>query len=868
MNLQANVMQDWTSTFNAWADRLLPNVLHATIMLTITCVLAWLLLSKFTLRSPRLRQGVLFCVLLQGLMLVRFPVELPVLSVSNDQSTAEQSLAVGDTTINDAAGLPIEEAVEPSPLNASGETQQATSNQQQPSLASLIGTSDVGGGALISSPWWMGVGTVWLIGFLLIFAISIGRYLVLCHRIRGLAKATPAWIEQWEMVCERLRCVPTPMLVSDSLGPMLVRSTRGYVLVVPGGFWESLSEEQRESVLLHECSHLKRGDVFRQAIVRAIAALHWFNPAAWWAVRHFEESAEWACDELVLRHDRERAIGLASALVQLVEMESLVQPPQAVRGLGVQTMAAPPLRQRIQRLVNRKHSEDPKMHRCCFLLLTVVFLIGSAFQLRLVEAADDSSDQPNELRVVAADVEQELSELESRLDPTDPVTNQLYELLQTDTGRIAFASVLDQLVDRQRDEVRGEAVPNFMKLHFELTKDSQYRLLPSSQNQVQSWTSQAKSIAVADQAIRTRLKSLADLLRDDSVPGQMMKRMLTDDEIGYAIILEAFQGKADPIDLFIAEAMERILVRREEGMVVLPTLPADGREKLEQFVLAEQCFAILQSELDAFAKEFATPDDRHKQLVDMMTSENGKAVIAMSLSDRPGRSAATRIESFFQQMEEISSDTPSGLVIRNDEVWEDVTELINMAKRANKRADQVRGRLTRLAETLDKSDPTTGRFAETLTGTVLSYYIASELPYADFDIAQEIESRLKEVLEESSGGLRVRESSIEEVNERAGELLAVGRRLRRYLRRVGRVIDQLESDELKASLGETGPFVMLVEMQRLAESTTPDPIALAEEELFAEQAGKLVVRGDRRPFVAELKERADELEAELAKDDF
>ena len=29
---------------------------------------------------------------------------------------------------------------------------------------------------------------------------------------------------------------------------------------------------------------------------RMLALPHWFNPLAWWAVRRYDEAAEWACD--------------------------------------------------------------------------------------------------------------------------------------------------------------------------------------------------------------------------------------------------------------------------------------------------------------------------------------------------------------------------------------------------------------------------------------------------------------------------------------------------------------------------------------------------------------------------------------------
>ena len=169
---------------------------------------------------------------------------------------------------------------------------------------------------------------------------------------------------------------------------------------------------------------------------------------------------------------------------------------------------------------------------------------------------------------------------------------------------------------------------------------------------------------------------------------------------------------------------------------------------------------------------------------------------------------------------------------------------------------------------METSDPTTKMFQASLDGRVLAFFIAAEIPYAEYDIASEIEARLQEVMEDSGEGLLIRQSAAEEVNERARELLSISRRLRRYLRRIASVIEKIEDPELQASLGEAGPFVLLVEMQRFAESSNPNPVELVIEEVFEEQGERLIVRSDRQQVIEELKQRTAELKLELEQDDF
>ena len=80
-----------------------------------------------------------------------------------------------------------------------------------------------------------------------------------------------------------------------------------------GGFW-----------LLHEQTHLKRGDNLWRILAFATAALHWFNPLAWVFLKCFLADLELACDEGVLRSlTEEERKGYALALVAEAENKTL-----------------------------------------------------------------------------------------------------------------------------------------------------------------------------------------------------------------------------------------------------------------------------------------------------------------------------------------------------------------------------------------------------------------------------------------------------------------------------------------------------------------------------------------------------------------
>ncbi len=59
---------------------------------------------------------------------------------------------------------------------------------------------------------------------------------------------------------------------------------------------------QLRGVLLHELAHLRRRDPLTMLVARLAAAVHWFNPLAWVALRALRAEQERACDDTVLRH--------------------------------------------------------------------------------------------------------------------------------------------------------------------------------------------------------------------------------------------------------------------------------------------------------------------------------------------------------------------------------------------------------------------------------------------------------------------------------------------------------------------------------------------------------------------------------------
>lgn len=119
---------------------------------------------------------------------------------------------------------------------------------------------------------------LWLGGAALCFAVALARYGLLRRRVRFAYKA--------EGGVYTGSCVAAPFV----LGFFRPR------IYLPAG----LSGPEREYILLHERTHLRRGDPWFKLAFGLAVCLHWWNPWAWLGYKCLLSDLETACDQAVL----------------------------------------------------------------------------------------------------------------------------------------------------------------------------------------------------------------------------------------------------------------------------------------------------------------------------------------------------------------------------------------------------------------------------------------------------------------------------------------------------------------------------------------------------------------------------------------
>ena len=125
------------------------------------------------------------------------------------------------------------------------------------------------------------------------------------------------------------------------------------------------------AVLLHELLHVRRLDLWAQAVAQAACCLFWFHPLAWLALRRLRTERERACDDAVLLrgvapHD------YAGHLVDLVRAISA----RRNRWAAAPAMAeASDLESRIRALLDRGRNRHPLTRRAALAIAAAVLAV-------------------------------------------------------------------------------------------------------------------------------------------------------------------------------------------------------------------------------------------------------------------------------------------------------------------------------------------------------------------------------------------------------------------------------------------------------------------------------------------------------------
>jgi len=138
------------------------------------------------------------------------------------------------------------------------------------------------------------VGIIWLAGAVLLLSYGVYSYRKLRKKLCGLSEQA---IERKETGYR--------MVVSDKIDTPFTAGFLRPTMYLPDG----LGAQNREMVIAHEKTHIRRKDYLAKTAAYFVTCVHWFNPFVWLAFHLMEEGMETSCDEAVLQevgYDRKK----------------------------------------------------------------------------------------------------------------------------------------------------------------------------------------------------------------------------------------------------------------------------------------------------------------------------------------------------------------------------------------------------------------------------------------------------------------------------------------------------------------------------------------------------------------------------------
>lgn len=243
------------------------------------------------------------------------------------------------------------------------------------------------GGNIILFSWHQLAAVVWLSGAVIMFLFwgrQYGRMQRILHR-QG--RKAP---EEWQALlarCQKEAAVKQPVeLVLQPLfaSPALTGLLRKRLLLPAEG--PALSEAELRYIFLHELYHLRHGDLWVNALMVLLQALHWFNPVLWICFAQVRRDMELACDAAVVHHLGEgERLAYGRAL-----LEAAVQKPAVSMRLLAMANDHESLRERI---VQIKKAAFWRKHRTAIAILGSICIMAAALLFLTGPQAEDPAQQ-------------------------------------------------------------------------------------------------------------------------------------------------------------------------------------------------------------------------------------------------------------------------------------------------------------------------------------------------------------------------------------------------------------------------------------------------------------------------------------------
>ncbi len=282
---------------------------------------------------------------------------------------------------------------------------------------------------------------VWAAGAILWWGLSIGR-IVRLQRCLRFAQEAPVEIQHTTAVLAQqlgLRRVPRVWLVLGRVSPMLWAFCGPARIIVPSELFDELDEPARETLLLHELAHYRRGDHWVRWLELVSLGLYWWHPIVWLLRREIRLTEELACDACVVSQRPADKRAYAEMLVYTVAFLSSAEAPVLATGVGTKSHLEGRLRRIMSSTINARVAGQVKV---LVGALAILVLPLAPVLVRAQRADVNKTDAPRKAPNSASALTEKQKSVEKPAVPAD-------ELLAT-------------VVDEKGKPVAGAEVTGFL----------------------------------------------------------------------------------------------------------------------------------------------------------------------------------------------------------------------------------------------------------------------------------------------------------------------------------------------------------------------------------------------------------------------
>lgn len=144
------------------------------------------------------------------------------------------------------------------------------------------------------------LGLLWAAGAALAALYQLAVYFIWRRHVLALNRPAPTPVLQLWRQCRRKLGIAHEVAAyeNEAVSSPMVMGLVHPMLIVP---CDMKLDEQGTLMLLHECEHLRRRDLWSAALLQVLVCLHWPNPAAWLLRSQARQEMEFACDQAVVR---------------------------------------------------------------------------------------------------------------------------------------------------------------------------------------------------------------------------------------------------------------------------------------------------------------------------------------------------------------------------------------------------------------------------------------------------------------------------------------------------------------------------------------------------------------------------------------